>query len=186
MGTPHLVLISLKSSAAINWQNRIMLHWQARVIVLIILLEMHLIKKKNTVFPEVHLQYLAGISTEFIGINQTNCFTQKLLTNLWMPRMLSTCTMGLPLDVCISFSKADDAIFPFHLKYPYLSIKKQHQPFLILHSGKKVWGTAGCKDVSVNCSSEENISQWIYTERKTQRNLVTTKSEKADYFSMVT
>lgn len=47
-----------------------MLHSQARVIVLIILPEMQLIKKKSTVFPEVHLQYLGGISTGFIGINQ--------------------------------------------------------------------------------------------------------------------
>jgi len=57
-----LVLISLKTSPAINWQNRIMLHSQARVIVLIIFPGMRLIK--NTVFPEVHLQYLGGISTE--------------------------------------------------------------------------------------------------------------------------
>lgn len=65
-----LVLINLKTLSAINWQNRIMLHSQARVIVLIILPEMQLIKKKSTVFPEVHLQYLGGISTGFIGINQ--------------------------------------------------------------------------------------------------------------------
>lgn len=94
-----LVLISLETSSAINWQNRIMLHSQARVIVLIMLPEIRLIKKKNIIFTEVHLQYLGGISTEFIGINQTNCFTQKLLTNLRMPRTLSTRTMGLPLDV---------------------------------------------------------------------------------------
>lgn len=133
-----LVLISLETSSAINWQNRIMLHSQARVIVLIMLPEIRLIKKKNIIFTEVHLQYLGGISTEFIGINQTNCFTQKLLTNLRMPRTLSTRTMGLPLDVCISFSKAVSAVFPFHLKYPYLSLKKQNQPLLILHCGEKV------------------------------------------------
>lgn len=57
-----LVLISLKTSPAINWQNRIMLHSQARVIVLIIFPGMRLIK--NAVFPEVHLQYLGRISTE--------------------------------------------------------------------------------------------------------------------------
>lgn len=112
-----LLLISLKTSSAINWQNRITLHSQARVIVLIILPAMWLIKKKNTVFPEVHLQYLGGICTEFIGINQTNYFTQKLLTNLQMPNTLSTHAMGLPLDMRISFSKAVSAIWPFHLKF---------------------------------------------------------------------
>ena len=163
-----------------------MLHSQARVIALIILPEMQLIKKKNTVFPEVHLQYLGGISTEFIGINQTNCFTQKRLTNLRMPHTLSTCMMGLPLDVCISFSKALSAIFPFHLKYPYLSLKNQHQPLLILHCGEEVLRDSrvhgylrellfGGKLISVNLHG-----------KKIWWNLVTTKSEKANYFSTMT
>lgn len=60
-----------------------MLHSQGRVIVLIILPEMQLIKKENTVFPEVPLQSLGGISTEFTGTNQPKGFTQELLTNLW-------------------------------------------------------------------------------------------------------
>lgn len=45
------LLISLKASSAINRRTRMMLHSQARVIVLIILPEMQLIKKENTDFP---------------------------------------------------------------------------------------------------------------------------------------
>lgn len=56
-----------------------MLHSQARVIVLIILPEMQLIKKENTLFPEVPAHSLGGISTEFTGNNQA----KELLTNLW-------------------------------------------------------------------------------------------------------
>jgi len=40
----------LKTPSAINWQNRIKLYSQARVIVLIMLPEMQLIKKKKTLF----------------------------------------------------------------------------------------------------------------------------------------
>lgn len=171
-----LVLISLKTSSAINWQTRIMLHSQARVIVLIMLPEMCLIKKKNAVFPEVLLQYLGGIRTEFIGINQTNCFTQKLLTSLRTPSALPTRTTGLPLDVCISFSKAVSAIFPFHLEYPYLSLKKQHQPLLILHCGEKVLRDGGIcgylcellfggKLVSVNLHGKKNAAEPRYYQK---------------------
>lgn len=138
-----------------------MLHSQARVIVLIILPEMRLIKKKNTVFPEVHLQYLGGICTEFIGINQTNCFTQKLLTNLRVPRTLSICMMGLPLDVCISFSEAVVLFFHFTWNIHIYPSRSNTSLFSFCIVERKCWGTTGHMDTSVNRSLEANLSQWI-------------------------
>lgn len=133
-----LVLISLKTLSAINWQNGIMLHSQARVIVLIILPEMQLIKKKST----VSLKFIYSIQVESALDSQAlirNHFAQKLLTNLQTHSTLSTHTMGFPLEVGICFCKAVSAVFPFHLEYPYLSLKKQHQ-HLILHHGEKLLG----------------------------------------------
>lgn len=79
-----------------------MLHCQARVIVLIILPEMQLIKKESA---EVPLQSLGGIITEFTGINQAKGFTQELLTILGCLTHHQH-TEGLPLHVCVPFAKA--------------------------------------------------------------------------------
>lgn len=180
-----LVLISLKTSSAINWQTRIMLHSQARVIVLIMLPEMCLIKKKNAVFPEVLLQYLGGIRTEFIGINQTashrNCSPAcERPAHCQHARRVSHW-------MCVSlFPRLSVLFFHFTWNIRIYPSRSNTSLFSFCIVERKCWGTVGYVGTSVNCSLEENLSQWIYMERRMRQNLVTTKNENANYFSTVT